>query len=85
MIKSGLWATEIELFATEHLLKTYVYIYGQSGKTFFRLKFSAKFFDPTVVFFDEFIYLNHKNGFDLIVCVLTPLSTIFHLYHGDQF
>jgi len=62
MTKSGLWATEIELFATEHLLKTDVYIYGQSGKTFFWLKFSAKFIDPTVVSSDEAIYLNHTNG-----------------------
>jgi hypothetical protein len=26
-----------------------------------------------------------NNTFDLIVCVLTPLSAIFKLYHDDQF
>lgn len=64
MTKSGIWATETEIFATEHLFKTDVYIlvYGQSGKTFFWLKFSAKFIDPTVVSSDKAIYLNHRNG-----------------------
>ena len=28
---------------------------------------------------------NHYIIFDLIFGVLTPLSTIFQLYHGDQF
>jgi hypothetical protein len=28
---------------------------------------------------------NQSIGFDLIFGVLTPLSAIFQLYHGDQF
>jgi hypothetical protein len=62
MTKSGIWASEVEIFATAHLLKTDIYIYGKSGKTFSWLKFSAAFIDSTVVSSDKAIYLNHTNG-----------------------
>jgi hypothetical protein len=39
----------------------------------------------TFCFIHEYNYIHYTGGNDLIFGVLTPLSTICQLYHGDQF
>ena len=67
-----------KLFATAHLLKTDIYIYGKSGKIFSWLKFTADFIDPTIVSSDKAIYLNHTNGnhYDVVKSTSTYTVTV---------
>ncbi len=57
------WATEVEIFATSHLLATEIYVYTLSGHNQWKwLKYSAVSFDSLLTMHNRAIYINHKNS-----------------------
>lgn len=86
MLHEGTWATEVEIFATAHLLSTDIYTY--SGGRW--IKFSDNDVEPSMQIKTEAIYLNHhqQNHYNVVISVngedpnmtQTPDSKLPHEY-----
>ena len=57
----GKWATQTELFAVAHLLKTDICVYTKSGWTWKWLRYTGQFVDKSLVVHDTAIYLQHTG------------------------
>jgi hypothetical protein len=55
------WATQTEVFAMAHMLKTDIYIYTKSGDRLTWMKFSGQCIDSTMQVNEKSIYLYHTN------------------------
>ena len=78
------WATEIELFAMAHFLKTDIYVYALTGQNFQWLKHSGAFLQEHLEIDTQCIYLfnREQNHYDVVLDVhqsidLTALSNSF--------
>lgn len=67
MLHEGTWATEVEIFATAHLLNTDLYTF--SGGRW--IKFSGNDVEPSMQIRSEGIYLNHhqQNHYNVVLSV----------------
>lgn len=67
MLHEGTWATEVEIFATAHLLSTDIYTY--SGGRW--ITFSGNDVEPSMQIKTEAIYLNHhqQNHYNVVISV----------------
>ena len=61
MFAFGSWGTEVEIYATAHLLQTDIYIYTLYGLNWKWLKFSATTIEPSISINQEVIYLQHTG------------------------
>lgn len=61
MMESRVWATQVEIFALAHFLKTNIYVYSLSGHNWTWMKFSGQFIDAHLHTYAGDIYLYHRN------------------------
>jgi hypothetical protein len=79
MVLNRTWASEIEIYAMAHFLKTDIYVYTLIGETnlFQWLCHSACFIDPSVTKHNESVYLFHRNGnhYEIVTDVVSENTT----------
>lgn len=61
MMESRVWATQVEIFAMAHFLKTNIYVYSLSGHNWTWMKISGQFIDAHLHTYAGDIYLYHRN------------------------
>ena len=74
------WATQVEIFATAHLLRTNIFVYTQiqGSSTFQWLKHAANFVENVNVPLYKCIYLNHNNAnhYEVVLDVAAPTFNV---------
>jgi len=78
MSEDKVWATEVEIISTAHLLQTDIYTYSKYGHELKWLKHTALFVDNTLQLNEKAVYLDHQTGvhFDVVLDVGTSVSSV---------
>ncbi|KAK3086547.1 hypothetical protein FSP39_020072 [Pinctada imbricata] len=73
MRETSVWASEVEIFASAHFLRTDIYVYSHVGSNDVWLKHSGQFVEPNLAVSEHAINLQHTHGnhYDIILNVIS--------------
>jgi hypothetical protein len=81
MAQNGIWATEMEIIGTAHMLSTDLVIYSQYGNHKKWLRYSGRLLDRNLTVSDRAIFINHAGGvhYELVETVQCPDMTRYNM------